>query len=141
MVARFASLVATLVLVAPPIVHAEDPALQAQSVISDQIKALMMDDAEKAYSYASPDIRMMYPDKNAFLTMVQKNYEAVYHAGNYAFGRSKLIGGGEMVFQEVMITGPDGKDWTAIYEMRLMDDGSYKVNGVRMMKNSSSTGI
>ncbi|MBW9090186.1 DUF4864 domain-containing protein [Rhizobium wenxiniae] len=141
MVARFASLVATLVLVAPPIVQAEDPTLQAQSVISDQIRALMQDDAEKAYSYASPDIRMMYPDKNAFLTMVQKNYEAVYHAGNYAFGRSKLIGGGEMVFQEVMITGPDGKDWTAIYEMRLMDDGSYKVNGVRMMKNSTSTGI
>jgi hypothetical protein len=141
MVARFASLVATLVLVAPLMVHAEDPALQAQSVISEQIKALMRDDAEKAYSYASPDIRMMYPDKNAFLTMVQKNYEAVYHAGNYAFGRSKLVGGGEMRFQEVMITGPGGKDWTAIYEMRLMDDGSYKVNGVRMMKNSTSTGI
>lgn len=141
MVARFASLVATLVLVAPAIVHAEDPAVQAQSVISEQITAMKRDDAEKAYSFASPDIRMMYPDKNAFLTMVQKNYEAVYHAGNYAFGRSKLIGGGEMVFQEVMITGPDGKDWTAIYEMRLMDDGSDKVNGVRMMKNSSSTGI
>ena len=33
----------------------------------------------------------------------------------------------------VEITGPGGKDWTAIYEMRLMDDGSYKVNGVRML--------
>lgn len=141
MVARFASLVAALVLVAPPIVYADDPALDAQLVISEQIKALMSDDAEKAYFYASPDIRMMYPDKNAFLTMVQKNYEPVYHAGNYAFGRSKLIGGGEMVFQEVMITGPDSKDWTAIYEMRLMDDGSYKVNGVRMMMNSTSKGI
>lgn len=141
MVARFASLVATLVLVAPQIVYAEDPALDAQLVISEQIKALMSDDAEKAYTYASPDIRMMYPDKNAFLTMVQKNYEPVYHAENYAFGRSKLIGGGEMVFQEVMITGPDGKDWTAIYEMRLMDDGNYKVNGVRIMMNSTSKGI
>lgn len=141
MVARFASLFATLVLVAPPLAHAEDPALEAQAVISEQIRALMQDDADKAYSYASPNIRMMYPDKNTFLTMVQQNYQAVYHAGNYAFGRSKLVGGGELVFQEVMITGPDGKDWTAIYEMRLMDDGSYKVNGVKMMKNSTSTGI
>jgi hypothetical protein len=73
--------------------------------------------------------------------MVQKNYEPVYHAGNYAFGRSKLVGGGELVFQEVMISAKEGKDWTAIYEMRLMDDGSYKVNGVRMMPNTESQGI
>jgi hypothetical protein len=65
----------------------------------------------------------------------------VYHAGNYAFGKSKLVGGGELVFQEVMISAKEGRDWTAIYEMRLMDDGSYKVNGVKMMPNTASQGI
>ena len=73
--------------------------------------------------------------------MVRDNYEAVYQAGTYAFGRSKLVGGGEVVLQEVMISAKQGKDWTAIYDMRLMDDGSYKVNGVRMIRNTASQGI
>lgn len=141
MAVRFASVVASLVLVSAPAAHAEDPVAHAQAVISGQIDALIADDADRAYSYASPDIRSIYPDKDTFLTMVQKNYEPVYHAGNYAFGRSKLVAGGELVFQEVMISAKEGKDWTAIYEMRLMDDGSYKVNGVRMMRNTASQGI
>lgn len=141
MAARFSSLVAFLMFAFALPVHAEEPAAEAQAIISAQIEALMAEDADRAYALASPDIRGLYPDKDSFFAMVKKNYEPVYHAGNYAFGRSKLVGGGELVFQEVMITGPDGKDWTAIYEMRLMDDGSYKVNGVKMMKNSTSTGI
>jgi hypothetical protein len=141
MAVRFASLVASLMLVSVPFAHAEDPVAEAQAVISSQIDALIADDAAKAYSYASPDIRSLYPDEDTFITMVQKNYEPVYHAGNYAFGRSKLIGGGELVFQEVMISAKEGRDWTAIYEMRLMDDGSYKVNGVRIIRNTASQGI
>lgn len=122
-------------------VRAEDPVVAAQAVISGQLAALATDDAEKAYSFASPGIRSLYPNKDQFLAMVRKTYEPVYHAGNYAFGRSKLIGGGEVVLQEVMISARQGKDWTAIYEVRLMDDGTYKVNGVRMMRNTASQGI
>ncbi|AYD01161.1 DUF4864 domain-containing protein [Neorhizobium sp. NCHU2750] len=146
MVARLAFLLVSLLVACPALLHAEDPVAEspeaeAQAVIAGQIKALMADDADKAYSYASPDIRSLYPDKQAFLAMVQRSYRPVYRAGAYAFGRSKLIGGGEMVFQEVMISGRGGKDWTAIYEMRLMDDGSYKINGVRMMPNTTSVGL
>ena len=141
MLARLASAFVCLIFLSALPLRAEDPVAEAQAVISDQIAALMANDAEKAYSHASPGIRSLYPDKERFLDMVRKTYEPVYQAGNYAFGRSKLVGGGEMVLQEVMITDPKGKDWTAIYELRLMDDGSYKVNGVRMLPNSTSTGI
>jgi hypothetical protein len=134
-------IVLTTLFAAAVSVKAEDPVAQAQSVISGQIAALMDNDADTAYSFASPGIRSLYPDKNMFLAMVQKEYEPVYQAGTYAFGRSKLIGGGEVVLQEVMISAREGKDWTAIYEMRLMDDGSYKVNGVRMIRNTASQGI
>ncbi len=138
---RFFYVVLSFVLLSFTSAKAEDPVAEAQSVISSQIAALMHNDAEKAYSFASPDIRSLYPNKDQFLAMVRSSYEPVYHAGNYAFGRSKLIGGGEVVLQEVMISAKEGKDWTAIYEMRLMDDGSYKVNGVRMIRNTASQGI
>jgi hypothetical protein len=138
---RIASLAAFLFLSPAGVVHAEDPVADARAVISAQISALMNDDADKAYSLASPGIRSLYPDKKVFFAMVRDNYEAVYQAGTYAFGRSKLVGRGEVVLQEVMISAKQGKDWTAIYDMRLMDDGSYKVNGVRMIRNTASQGI
>ncbi|CDZ36938.1 Hypothetical protein NGAL_HAMBI1145_36240 [Neorhizobium galegae bv. officinalis] len=141
MLVRYLAVVLCFALCSFTAVKAEDPVANAQAVISSQIAALMQDDAEKAYSFASPGIRSLYPNKDRFLDMVRKTYEPVYHAGNYAFGRSKMIGGGEVVLQEVMISAREGKDWTAIYEMRLMDDGSYKVNGVRMIRNTASQGI
>lgn len=138
---RLISLFTLLFLTLSNLAHAEDPIADARAAIAGQIKALMAGDADAAYSYASPDIRSLYPDKNVFLSMVQKNYEPVFHAGSYAFGKAKLVGGGELVLQEVMIGARQGEDWTAIYEMRLMDDGQYKVNGVRMVRNTESQGI
>jgi len=141
MLARFLALVLCLLSLMPATALAQEPVVAAQAVIASQIKALIEGDADAAYALASPAIQSLYPDKGRFLTMVQKEYEPVYHAGTYAFGRSKQIGAGEVVLQEVLINSKQGADWTAIYEMRLMEDGSYKVNGVRMVRNTASQGI
>ncbi|MCJ8518277.1 hypothetical protein ABID21_000820 [Pseudorhizobium tarimense] len=137
---RFACLLLSMLLFSG-VSRAEDPVREAQAVIANQLSAFASDDAETAYSFASPNIRSIYRSETQFLDMVRKNYPPVYKLGNYAFGRSKLVGGGELVLQEVLISGEEGQDWTAVYEMRLMDDGSYKVNGVRMKRNTTSEGI
>ena len=137
---RFACLLLSIFLSAA-VSRAEDPVREAQAVISSQLSAFASEDAETAYSFASPNIRSIYRSETQFLDMVRRNYPSVYKLGNYAFGRSKLVGGGELVLQEVLISGDEGGDWTAVYEMRLMDDGSYKVNGVRMKRNTISQGI
>src|SRR3546814_3690176 len=84
----------------PGIVRADDPLADAQMVISRQIEALVAEDADAAYSLASPNLRSSYPDKDLFFEMIRKDYEPVYRAANYAFGRSKLIGGGEVRSEE-----------------------------------------
>ena len=119
---------------------AEDPADTARAVITCQIEALMKGDNATAYALASPAIRGLFTDEDRFSAMVSRNYQPLRQAGRYAFGRSKLVAGGEIVLQEVMISG-ENEDWTAVYEMRLQDDGTYRVNGVRMLKNTTSTGI
>lgn len=120
---------------------AEDPVADAQTVISRQITALMAGNAREAYSFASPGIRSQFPSEGRFLDMVRRSYTPLSEPGHYAFGRSKTVGGGELVLQEVIVTGRDARDWSAIYEMRLQDDGSYKVNGVRVLDKTASTGI
>ena len=83
--------------------HAEDPIDTTRTMIEEQITAFLKDDAETAYSFAAPGIRAMYPDKNLFFAMVKKSYEPVYHPGNYAFGRSRSIDDGALIYHEVLI--------------------------------------
>ncbi|SCB17314.1 DUF4864 domain-containing protein [Rhizobium hainanense] len=121
--------------------HAEDPVRTAQSLIEQQIEAFLHDDAATAYSFAAPGIKALFPDKDSFFAMVKKSYQPVFHPDNYAFGKSRAIDNGAVVYQEVLITGTDDKDWTAIYQITRQPDGSYKINGVQMLSKATSEGI
>lgn len=118
-----------------------NPTTDAQSVITKQIEAFLTDDADTAYAFASPSIKSLFPDKDRFFAMVRKSYQPVYRPGNYAFGRSRVVGNGAAVFQEVLIQGKDGLDWSAVYELLRQPDGGYRINGVQMFKNTTSQGI
>ncbi|MBK5571028.1 DUF4864 domain-containing protein [Ensifer sp. 2YAB10] len=114
--------------------RAEEPVDTARAIIEEQIAAFLHDDAETAYSFASPEIRGKFPDKTAFFDMVKRGYRPVYRPGNFAFGRSKVVG--DQVIQEVLISAPDGKDWTALYQLVKQPDGSYKINAVMMLQSA-----
>ncbi len=122
---------ATLLLLTPA---RADDAAAAQSVIESQIQAFLADDMSTAYSFAAPSIKRMYPDESRFFDMVKRGYQPVYRPGNFAFGRSKLAPDGSGLIQEVLIQGPDGQDWTALYSLERQPDGSFKINGVQMIK-------
>ena len=124
-----------------PVAYAEDPVQTAQSLIEQQIEAFLHDDAATAYTFAAPGIKALFPDKDSFFSMVKKSYQPVYHPGNYAFGKSRAIDNGAIVYQEVLITGTDDRDWTAIYQITRQPDGSYKINGVQILAKTASEGI
>ena len=109
-----------------------EPVDAAQSVIEGQIEAFLNGDARTAYSFASPAIREKFTTEEAFFDMVRKEYAPVFRPGNFAFGRSKIAG--DMVVQEVLISGPDGRDWTALYQLVRQPDGSYRINGVHIVR-------
>ncbi|QND47183.1 DUF4864 domain-containing protein [Rhizobium lusitanum] len=121
--------------------QAEDPVQTAQMLIQGQIEAFLNNDAAAAYSFAAPDIKALFPDKDIFFAMVKKSYQPVYHPGNYAFGKSRAIDNGAVVYQEMLITGSDDKDWTAIYQILRQPDGSYKIGSVQVLPNTTSKGI
>ena len=134
-------LLSAALLTAPLQARAEDPIATTQQIIEGQINAFLKDDPDTAYSYAAPGIKALFPDKNVFFAMVKKSYEPVYHPGNYAFGRSRSIDNGALIYHEVLISGRDGKDWTAIYQVARQPDGSFKINGVQIVPNADSKGI
>lgn len=132
LVARCVAL-ALAMLIAPVAAHADDAAA-GQQVIESQINAFLNDDMQTAYSFAAPSIKRHYPDENRFFDMVRRGYQPVYRPGNFAFGRSISAADGSGLVQEVLIQGPDGQDWTALYSLERQPDGTLKINGVQMIK-------
>lgn len=119
--------------------RAEEPVDTAQAIIRNQIMAFLNDDAATAYSFASPEIQSKFLNQDLFFEMVKRTYQPVYRPGNFAFGRNKVVG--DQVIQEVLITGPDGKDWTAIYQLVKQPDGTYRINGVRILQSAPGPAI
>ena len=113
--------------------HADENA--ARNVITNQLESFLARDFERAYGYASEDIKRIFPTLDRFMSMVETGYLPVLRPGNYAFGRVETMNDGRIV-QEVLIRAPDGSDWTAVYFMELQPDGSWKVDGVQLREGA-----
>ena len=100
---------------------------QIVSVVSAQLQAFQDDDFEKAYSYASPTIKTIFPDYKKFRDMVVGQYQAVYRPKSINFGNVTTQGG--TTFLEVYLVDPDGIFVTAIYTMQQQEDDSWLING------------
>lgn len=103
----------------------------AQSVIESQLKAFQAGNGELAYSFAAPGIKRMFPSAEVFMGMVASGYQPVYKPRSYAFGEAQEMGG-TSIAQRVMLVGPDGKDYEALYQLELQPDGTYRITSVSL---------
>lgn len=98
-----------------------------QAVIQAQLNAFQADDAETAFSFATPGVQARFGDPATFMVMVRTGYQAVYRPGSVLF--QDLIPFAESVAQEVLITDQEGKSVLAIYPMEQQQDGSWRIAG------------
>jgi hypothetical protein len=108
----------------------------AQGSIEAQLKAFQADDNALAYSYAAPNIHRIFPTVDAFMGMVSRGYTPLAKPRNYAFGKFEEPRAGSVI-QQVLIVGPDGKDYEAVYTLELQPDGTYRITGVSMRASNS----
>jgi len=108
----------------------------AQSTIDSQLKAFLADDGSLAYSYAAPNIKRIFPSAEIFMGMVESGYQPVRRPRNYSFGKSEEMGA-TTIIQQVMILGPDGKDYEAVYTLELQPDGVYRITGVSLRASNA----
>lgn len=104
-----------------------------RAIISSQIEAFRADDGPGAYSYAAPTIRRIFPTPDIFMSMVRKGYQPVYRPHSFAFGEAEISASGFPV-QRVMIVGPDGLTYEAVYTMELQPDGTWQISGCSLIR-------
>ena len=108
----------------------------AQSSIEAQLKAFIADDNATAYSYAAPNVKKVFPTLDVFMGMVTGGYKPVQKPQSYSFGRTEWMSSTK-VAQEVLLVGPDGKDYVALYTLELQPDGVYRITGVSLRASNS----
>lgn len=108
-----------------------------QGVIESQMRAFGGDDAEAAFAFASPGIRLQFGDAATFLQMVRRGYAPVYHPRRHSFGALVTLDGA--IVQKVQVLGPDGVPALALYVMEKQPDGSWKIGGC-MLTESQDVG-
>ncbi|MGH7186920.1 MAG: DUF4864 domain-containing protein [Pseudomonadota bacterium] len=129
-------LLALLLLVSASAVRAEEISAADRAaitqVIEDQIAAFRVDDAVRAFSFASPGIQAKFGTPETFIDMVRTGYLPVYRARAASF-RALTVENGVPV-QAVEILGPDGVSVLALYFMEQQPDGTWKIKGCVLTK-------
>ena len=104
-----------------------------QAVVQSQLAAFAKDDADKAFSYAAPELRKSIGNSAAFMAMVKSGYPVVYRPASVAF--LKPEGSGDEVIQRVQMLDASGVSWLAVYSLQRQKDKSWRISGCAVVDN------
>lgn len=99
--------------------------------IQSQMDALLKDDFEQAFSYASPMIKQMFGSPQNFASMVARGYPMVYRPADIRFLELREIAGA--LYQKVQVRDAEGRFHILDYQM-IQGENGWKINGVQLLK-------
>ena len=104
-----------------------------QTVVQSQLAAFAKDDADKAFSYAAPELRKNIGSSSAFMAMVKNSYPVVYRPASVAF--LKPESSGDDVVQRVQMLDASGTSWLAVYSLQRQKDKTWRISGCAVVEN------
>lgn len=104
------------------------PDVAIQKVIDAQLDALAHDDAAKALSFATPQIRNAFDKPEQFLAMVESGYPMVYRHTSVRFVLLRV--GYRMSLQIVRMADLQGNVWMVAYRLIRQSDGGWLIGSV-----------
>lgn len=106
-----------------------------RTVIASQLDAFRRDDADAAFSFASPAIQEQFHTPGEFMHMVRTGYRAVYRPGTVRFLEHFVLSGQPV--QPLEIVTPDDVVVVAFYIMEQQPDGNWKIAGCALESTSA----
>lgn len=98
-----------------------------RQTITSQIEAFKADDADLAFSFATPMIQNRFGNASRFVAMVKRGYLPVYRPRQIEF--TDLLDVRGKPTQRLVVVGPDNDVFSAYYLMEQQMDGSWRING------------
>ena len=103
---------------------------KTQDIIESQIQAFQNRNAELAYSFASPMIKLRFNNPQEFMSMVKSYYEPVYNPKQYYFIDSKYFEGS--IYHQLQIISQSNMSYLATYSL-IKDENEWKISGCSVM--------
>ena len=103
---------------------------RTQDIIESQIQAFQNKNAELAYSFASPMIKLRFNNPQEFMSMVKSYYEPVYNPKQYYFIDSKYFEGS--IYHQLQIISQSNMSYLATYSL-IKDEDEWKISGCSVM--------
>jgi hypothetical protein len=103
---------------------------KTQDIIESQIQAFQNKNAELAYSFASPMIKLRFNNPQEFMSMVKSYYEPVYNPKQYYFIDSKYFEGS--IYHQLQIISQSNMSYLATYSL-IKNENEWKISGCSVM--------
>ncbi len=104
-----------------------------QRIITAQISAFKADDGSAAYDFAAPSIRNIFTTPEIFMSMVKQGYPQIYRPQSFSFAEALTDSVGRPA-QKMLVVGPDGKSYMALYAMEKQPDGTWRIAGCTLLE-------
>ncbi|AFY49469.1 hypothetical protein Nos7524_3683 [Nostoc sp. PCC 7524] len=115
----------------------ENDFIAIRSVVECQLAAFQKDDAQAAFTFASPAIKEQFQTAENFMRMVSLSYPAVYRPRSVFFDKITTIQ--DNITQPVLLLSPDGVPLKALYFMEKQPDETWKINGCILVSVEAET--
>ena len=99
---------------------------ETQFIIESQIQAFLDENAELAYSYAAPLIKIKFNNPQEFMYMVKNYYDPVYNPKQFQFIDAKYFEGA--IFHQLQVISQKNESFLATYSL-IQDEGKWKISG------------
>ena len=99
---------------------------ETQFIIESQIQAFLDENAELAYSYAAPLIKMKFSNPLEFMYMVKSYYGPVYNPKQFQFIDAKYYKGA--IYHQLQVISQQNETFLATYSL-IQDEGKWKISG------------
>ena len=103
--------------------------VEIHDVIAAQLEAFKRDDAQAAFSLASPEIQEQFGSAENFINLVREQYAPVYRSKSAEFQPPVQMEGAEGIVQPVVVTGSDNVPVLAVYMVQQQSDGAWRIAG------------
>ena len=104
-----------------------------QTVVQNQLAAFARDDADKAFSFAAPELRKSIGSSSAFMAMVKSGYPVVYRPASVTFLKPESVG--DDAVQRVQMLDSGGASWLAVYSLQRQKDKTWRISGCMLVEN------
>ena len=101
-------------------------------LIEAQLKAFAADDAPRAFSFATPELRQAIGSAERFMDMVRSVYPVVYRPASVSFLAPAWVDG--RLTQALRLTDAQGSAWIALYHLQLQADESWRISGCELVQ-------